>query len=73
MFQTKVVEKMKTHILCSVISFLGNPAVCEIRWENAIERRRPQMTLSRMHIARWITKATDTHSEYVILIASPLQ
>jgi len=27
----------------------------------------------RMRIARWITKATNTHSEYVILIASPLQ
>jgi hypothetical protein len=26
-----------------------------------------------MRIARWITKATDTHSEYVILIAFPLQ
>jgi hypothetical protein len=29
--------------------------------------------LWRMHIACWITKVTDTHSEYVILIASPLQ
>ena len=26
-----------------------------------------------MRIARWIPKATDTHSEYVILIAFPLQ
>ena len=26
-----------------------------------------------MHIACCITKATDTHSEYVILIAFPLQ
>jgi hypothetical protein len=27
----------------------------------------------RMRVACWITKATDTHSEYVILIAFPLQ
>ena len=31
------------------------------------------MTIWRMGIACWITKATDTHSEYVILIAFPLQ
>jgi hypothetical protein len=31
------------------------------------------MTIWRMRIARWIPKATDTHSEYVILIAFPLQ
>jgi hypothetical protein len=27
----------------------------------------------RMRIVFWITKVTDTHSEYVILIAFPLQ
>ena len=29
--------------------------------------------IRRMRIACWITKATDTHSEYVILIAFPRQ
>jgi hypothetical protein len=29
--------------------------------------------IRRMGLACWITKATDTHSEYVILIASPRQ
>jgi hypothetical protein len=29
--------------------------------------------IRRMRIACWLTKATDTHSEYVILIAFPLQ
>jgi hypothetical protein len=29
--------------------------------------------IRRMHFACWITKATDTHSEYVILIAFPRQ
>ena len=27
----------------------------------------------RMHIACWIPKATSTHSQYVVLIAFPLQ
>jgi len=31
------------------------------------------MTIWRMRIACWITQTTDTHSEYVILIAFPLQ
>ena len=32
-----------------------------------------QMTMWRVGIACWIPKATDTHAEYVILIAFPLQ
>jgi hypothetical protein len=31
------------------------------------------MTIWRMCIASWITRATNTHSEYVIFIAFPLQ
>jgi len=31
------------------------------------------MTVWLMHIACWITKAANTHSAYVILIAFPLQ
>jgi len=31
------------------------------------------IVLRRMHIACWITKAANTHAEYVILIAFPLQ
>jgi len=69
MFQTKVVEKIKTHILCSVIFFfLENRAVYEITWKNNLERDRPQMIIWRMRTASWIPQATDTHSEYVVLI-----
>jgi len=32
-----------------------------------------QTTKQLMHYACWLTKATNTHSEYVILIAVPLQ
>ena len=31
------------------------------------------MTMHRVRFACWITKATDTYSEYVILIAFPRQ
>jgi len=33
---------------------------------------RPQTTMRRSRIARWITKATKADSDYVILIAFPL-
>jgi len=41
--------------------------------KNIVEPGRPQMTVWRMCIACWIPKATNTLSEYVILIAFPLQ
>ena len=44
MFQTKVVEKIKTHILCSILFFFFNCAVYEITWKNPVEPGRPQMT-----------------------------
>jgi hypothetical protein len=69
MFRTKVVEKIKTDILCSILFVSGNRAVYEIMWENIVELSRPLMTIWNMRCACWITKATNTHSEYVILIA----
>jgi len=42
-------------------------------WKNILEPGRLQMTIWPMRFVCWITKATDTHSEYVILIAFPLQ
>jgi len=72
MFQTKFVEKIKKHILCSVTVF-ENRAVCEIMWKNSIEPGKPQMTIWCMHIICWIPKATNTHSKYVIITTFPLQ
>jgi hypothetical protein len=37
-------------------------------WKNIVEPGRPQITTWRISIACWIPKATNTHSEYVILI-----
>jgi hypothetical protein len=42
-------------------------------WKNIVQPDRPQMTIWRLRIACWTPKATRTHSEYVTLIAFPLQ
>ena len=42
-------------------------------WKNTVESYKPQLTIRRMRIACWIGKATNTHSEYVILTALPVQ
>jgi hypothetical protein len=73
---TRVVEKIKTHILCSVtfLFFFENRAVYEKMWKNNVEPGRSQMTTWRMRIACWMTNATNqTHSGCVILNAFPLQ
>jgi len=41
--------------------------------KNSVERGRPLMTKWRIRMACWIAKATDIHSEYVILNDFPLQ
>jgi hypothetical protein len=51
--------------------FSDNRAVYEIMWRNVIEPERPQMILWCMRIAGWILKASNTHSEYVILANFP--
>jgi hypothetical protein len=38
-----------------------------------IEQGRLQITICRMRIACWISKATNEHTEYVIHIAFPAQ
>jgi hypothetical protein len=71
-FQTKVVEKTKTHILCSV-TFSENRDVYGIMWKYSVERGRPQIKTWHMRIACWIPKAINTHSQCVTFIAFPLQ
>jgi len=44
MFETKVVDKFRTHILYSITFFLSC-AFCEIMWTNMVESDRPQSTI----------------------------
>jgi hypothetical protein len=72
MFQTKVVQKIKTHILCSVTFF---PKVVPL-WDNVekygtARKATDGNIIWRIHFACWINKATDTHSESVTLIPFP--
>ena len=42
-------------------------------WKNVVEPDREQAAMWRMRFAHWLPKAKYAHSEYVILIALPLQ
>jgi len=55
-----------------LIFFFETRFVYEIMWKNMVEPGRPRMKIWCMRIACWIPKATNIHSEYVILIAFPL-
>ena len=45
-----------------------NRAVYGIMWEKILEQGRPQMEIWGMHLACRVAKATNSHSENVILI-----
>ena len=68
----KFVEKIKTFFSFSIF-FFKNRDIYEIMWKYTVEWSRPLMTIWHMPIACWITKAADTHSEYVKLVAVPMQ
>jgi hypothetical protein len=71
MFQSKEIHKIEQTFCVEYLAF-ENPAFYEIMWKNIVQPGRPQMTIRRLHIACWIPKATNTHPEYLILIADPL-
>jgi len=65
MFHIKSVEKIETHISCSVDL---SRKLCRLRdsVEKCFESGRPQTTIWRMRMACWIPKSPNTHSECVI-------
>jgi hypothetical protein len=72
MFQIKVVEKIKTHILCSITFFRKS---CRL-WDSVEKYGTARQAtcdniIRRMRFACRITKATYTHSGNVIVIAFP--
>jgi hypothetical protein len=74
MFNTKVVHKIKTHF--TLKNFFPRKS-CRL-WDNmekygTARQATDDNIILRMRFAWWITKATDTHSQYVILIAFPRQ
>jgi len=72
MCMTKHRENQNMHFMfCNFFSKSG--AVIEVMWKYMVELDRCQMTIWRMRIACWVHRATNTHSQYVIIIAFPLQ
>jgi hypothetical protein len=72
-FRTKVVEKIKTRILCYVTFFSKIlPFMRKCGKYCTAGQATDDSLIWRMRIACWTTKDTNTHSEYVILIAYPL-
>ena len=73
MFQTNVVEKINTHTFCSItfFFFFENRTVYEVMWKNMLEPFWPQIKIQRTRFVCWITKTTDTNSEYVTRIVFP--
>ena len=67
----KVVEKIKTHGLWSIAFFPENRAFYELMWKNIVQLDMTQMTIWHMRIACFVSKDTDTHSEYVTIIDFP--
>ena len=55
------------------ITFFNNRESYEIMRKNTAEPDRPQMIIWRMRIACWVPKATNIHSECVLVIAFRLQ
>jgi hypothetical protein len=74
MFRTNVLEKIQTHVLCS-ITFFESRAVYEIMWKKYGRARQAtdDSIIGGIRFTCCINKATDTHSECVILIAFPRQ
>ena len=66
-------ENQNTHFVSSNISFLlffftKNRAFCEIMRKSMVHPDKSQVTVWRMRIACWLTKATDIQSKYLILV-----
>ena len=56
-------ENQNTHVVFNNFFPPENRAVYKIMWKHFVERGRPQMTVWRMRSA--VSKAKDTHSEYI--------
>jgi len=61
----KIVDKTKTHIF--------SRKSCRLRYCGKYGKGRGAYIIRRMRFACWITKATDTYPEYILLNAFPRQ
>ena len=66
-FRQKLYRKWQQKFYVQKLPF-ENRAVYKIMWGGkSVQPGRQQMSIWRLHNARWIPKATNTHSKYVLL------
>jgi hypothetical protein len=63
MFQTKVVEKIKTHFMISNLFLKSCLFVDNVEKCGTAGQATDDNTTRRMRFACWITKATNTHTQ----------
>jgi hypothetical protein len=68
----KVLKKKENKRLIFINFCLENVVFYEIMWYYIVESDRLQMTIRHVRVASWVSKATNTHSEFTILIVFPL-
>jgi hypothetical protein len=68
MFHIKFLDKVKSKMLCSITVFFRK----SYRLRDNVEKYGTARQATDENTS-WITKATNKHSEYVILIAFPRQ
>jgi len=73
MFHTNIVEKIKTHFVFNNFLLFENCAISGLMRRYIVDPCRPQMKIRHICTSRHVPIATNTHSEYAILIAFPLQ
>ena len=62
MFRTKVVEEIKTHVLCSGTCVFFNRVLYEVMWKNIVEPERPRMKIRPMRFAEHLELQTHTEN-----------
>ena len=73
MSETKVVEKIKIQILCSINFFSKiGPLMKDVEKYCIAGQATDDNTIRRMSIACRVPLATKTHSEYVAVVRGPL-
>jgi hypothetical protein len=62
----KFVEKVKTHIFCSIVFFSKRRALYEIIWKKYDRARQATNgnVMRRMRFACWMSKAADTQNGF---------
>jgi len=69
-FRKKAVEKIQTHILCSVTFFFLNLVFSKIKRKDVVQWSKPNMTIWRTRTSCCVPQATNTHThtmQYLLL------